>query len=152
MGLCNFLLIVISLVVEHVSCQVFWYQPEQIHLAYGDNTSVIVVTWSTMSDTKESVVEYGINGLVLRATGSSRIFVDGGPKKHSQYIHKVTLNKLTPDSKYGKLSIIIVGENGRLVRTVVFFFVRGYIISRCQHAQDMRKGKRLSVCKLKFLL
>lgn len=92
----------LAITVSYATCQVVWYQPEQIHLSYGQNTSETVVTWSTMNETKESIVEYGINGLILRAFGVSEAFVDGGPKQHTQYIHRVVLKDLTPNSKYGK--------------------------------------------------
>lgn len=45
-------------------------------------------------------MEYGIGGLILTATGSSKRFVDGGPKKHTQYIHSVVLKDLQPESQY----------------------------------------------------
>ncbi|XP_015606629.1 acid phosphatase type 7 isoform X2 [Cephus cinctus] len=76
------------------------YQPEGIHIAYGDNIFNIVVTWSTMDDTHESIVEYGIDGFILTAQGNSTLFVDGGSQKHKQYIHRVWLRDLTPGSKY----------------------------------------------------
>ncbi|XP_066147683.1 acid phosphatase type 7 [Euwallacea fornicatus] len=79
---------------------VLYYQPEQVHIAFGNTTLQIVVTWTTFNDTFDSTVEYGIDGLILKAKGSSNKFVDGGPEKHSQYIHRVTLDNLTPDSKY----------------------------------------------------
>lgn len=53
-----------------------------------------------MDDAGESVVEYGIDGFILTATGRSEKFVDGGSAKHTQYIHKVTLRDLTPSNKY----------------------------------------------------
>lgn len=83
-----------------ISAQVL-YQPEQVHLAFGSTTDEIIVTWSTFNGTTKSVVEYGINGMVLRAEGSSRLFVDGGPQHRAQYIHQVTLYNLTPSSHYG---------------------------------------------------
>lgn len=95
-------------IVKIVNSQVFYYQPEQIHLAYGDNTSEIIVTWSTKNNTKESIVEYGINGFALRAVGSASLFVDGGEGKHAQYIHRVVLKHLTPDSKYGMYYICFI--------------------------------------------
>lgn len=55
-----------------------------------ESTRDIVVTWSTWDDTKDSIVEYGINGLILNSQGKSKLFVDGGPAKRSQYIHTVT--------------------------------------------------------------
>lgn len=82
--------------------QVFHYQPEQIHIAYGDNVYEIIVTWSTFNDTEESLVEYGIGGLTLTATGTRRLFIDGGNEKHAQYIHKVKLSELTPNTNYRK--------------------------------------------------
>ncbi|CAG9864506.1 unnamed protein product [Phyllotreta striolata] len=79
---------------------ILYYQPEQVHIAYGANVFEIVVVWSTFNDTPSSVVEYGIGGLILRAEGESTKFVDGGREKRSQYIHKVVLKNLTPASKY----------------------------------------------------
>lgn len=60
------------------------------------------MTWSTKNNTEESIVEYGIEGLILTAVGYSTPFVDGGNEKQVQYIHRVWLKNLTPDSKYGK--------------------------------------------------
>jgi len=71
-----------------------------------DNIHDIVVTWSTRNDTEESIVEYGIGGFVLRAEGNSTLFVDGGRKKQKQYIHRVWLKNLTPDSKYSKIYLM----------------------------------------------
>lgn len=87
-----------------VRADIFYYQPEQVHLSYGKNVYEIVVTWSTFNDTKSSVVEYGIGGMILQAEGTSKLFIDGGPERHAQYIHRVRLADLTPDSTYGKYS------------------------------------------------
>ncbi|XP_069679838.1 acid phosphatase type 7-like [Periplaneta americana] len=76
------------------------YQPEQIHLSFGDTVNDIVVTWNTVNDTQESIVEYGIDGLLLTARGSSTVFVSGGTENRTQYIHRVKLPNLTPGSKY----------------------------------------------------
>lgn len=67
---------------------------------YVESVSEIVVTWSTFDDSEESIVEYGINGFALTATGQSEQFIDGGADQHSQFIHKVTLADLTPSTKY----------------------------------------------------
>lgn len=95
-------LALLVMVLQHqlVGGQVFYYQPEQVHLAFGESTSEIVVTWSTMTATNESVVEYGIGGYALSATGTEEEFVDGGSGKHTQYIHRVVLRDLQPSSRY----------------------------------------------------
>ncbi|CAK9815267.1 Acid phosphatase type 7 [Anthophora plagiata] len=89
----------LSLISSTLS-DVIYYQPEAVHLSYGDNIHDIVVTWSTRNDTGESIVEYGIGELILTATGNSIPFVDGGNEKQKQYIHRVWLRNLTPNSKY----------------------------------------------------
>lgn len=76
------------------------YQPEAVHIAYGEKIHDIVITWSTRDDTTESIVEYGINGFALTEHGSSKLFVDGGAKKSKQYFHRVYLRNLTPNSRY----------------------------------------------------
>lgn len=53
-----------------------------------------------MDNTGKSIVEYGIGGLVLSASGTSKLFTDGGSAKHSQYIHKVKLSNLELNQKY----------------------------------------------------
>lgn len=63
----------------------------------------MIVTWSTFSPIKESIVEYGIKYMTLQANGSSRILVN--PQKEFpyisiQYIHKVVLSGLIPGTKY----------------------------------------------------
>ncbi|XP_015115464.1 acid phosphatase type 7 [Diachasma alloeum] len=76
------------------------YQPEAVHLSFGDTTRDIIVTWSTKDDTKESIVEYGIGAFGFTAKGNSTLFVDEGKQKRHQYIHRVYLRDLTPGQKY----------------------------------------------------
>lgn len=76
-----------------------YYQPEQIHIAIGDDVSQIVVTWTTWNHT-DSVVEYGIRGMVLRAEGDVTKFVDGGPEQRVRYMHNVVLKDLLPRERY----------------------------------------------------
>lgn len=61
----------------------------------------MVVTWNTVDPTENTVVEYGIGGLILRAEGDSQVFIDGGEKERLQFIHRVTLKDLTPGTTYG---------------------------------------------------
>lgn len=67
---------------------------------YLDEPNEIIVTWSTFDDAGKSIVEYGIHGLALQAEGTSELFVDGGNAHHSQYIHRVHLQNLTPGTQY----------------------------------------------------
>ncbi|KAK4878360.1 hypothetical protein RN001_010866 [Aquatica leii] len=94
--------IFLSFLFVAVNSEIASYQPEQVHIAYGDNVHEIVITWSTFSDPKQSIVEYGIGIGPLNQTvkGQSKIFVDGGRKKHTQYIHSVKLKNLAPRSIY----------------------------------------------------
>ncbi|XP_002133576.3 acid phosphatase type 7 isoform X3 [Drosophila pseudoobscura] len=78
------------------------YQPEQVHLAFGESVLEMVVTWNTRDNTNESICEFGIEGLqrLAKAPQGPTAFVDGGPKKATQYIHRVTLTNLEPNSTY----------------------------------------------------
>lgn len=53
-----------------------------------------------MDKTPNPTVEYGVDKLSRLAKGSSELFVDGGPKKHQQYIHRVTLDELQLGTTY----------------------------------------------------
>lgn len=61
----------------------------------------MVVTWTTYSDC-DSVVEFGIGGLALKAFGKTQKFTDGGSEKRYMFIHRVKLSDLSPDAKYSK--------------------------------------------------
>lgn len=65
-------------------------------LLFVENVDEIVITWSTMNDVgkKGAIVEYGVNGLALKAFGTTEKFVDGGPAQHTQYIHRVSKSTL----------------------------------------------------------
>jgi len=78
------------------------HQPRHVHLAYGRNTSEVVITWSTVSYANYSLVEYGPSGFDLSSTssGTSAEFVDGGDLQSTQYIHRVHLYGLAPNSTY----------------------------------------------------
>jgi hypothetical protein len=68
----------------------------------SDTVNDIVVTWSTANRTKESIVEYGIGGLILTANGTSTLFISGGNESRKQYIHRVKLPNLISGTKYSK--------------------------------------------------
>jgi len=82
------------------------YQPEQVHLSFGDSLQDIVVTWTTFNDTHESIVEYGVGDMLLSARGYRTEFVDGGSLGRVEYVHRVTLQKLTPHAVYRKNPLI----------------------------------------------
>lgn len=68
----------------------------------SEKVNDIVVTWSTFNDTEESRVQYGVGIMDTEATGSSKLFIDGGKLMRSQYIHTVTLKDLKFNTRYGK--------------------------------------------------
>ncbi|XP_032588765.1 acid phosphatase type 7 isoform X2 [Drosophila mojavensis] len=79
------------------------YQPEQVHLAFGDSLQDIVVTWSTRSSTNQSLVNFAqdyVHDALSSVSGSWQFFQDGGKQGRSQYIHKVTLSSLKPNTHY----------------------------------------------------
>ena len=75
-------------------------QPRHVHLAIGDKEDTFSVSWSTINNTDESTVIVYNEEEELRFTGLSTLFVDGGPKKASQWIHKVTVYGLESKRSY----------------------------------------------------
>lgn len=80
------------------------HAPRGVHLSLGSNDDEMVVTWQTHGPTEYSTVEYGQAGegaaVSLRANGTQRAFVDGGPGKTERFIHVVVLTGLEPGAKY----------------------------------------------------
>lgn len=78
------------------------WQPRHVHIAYGNTSSEVVVTWSTVTYSGPSVVEWGTNlfNLSNTTTGNSSLFIDGGPEKAMQWIHRVHLTDLAPATTY----------------------------------------------------
>ncbi len=61
----------------------------------------MIVTWVTLNNINESVVEYGETDMLdQRAIGSVSIFQDSGTEKRREYIHRVVLPDLQPGQKY----------------------------------------------------
>lgn len=60
----------------------------------SENVDEIVVTWSTLDATNESIVEYIFNGQESIQNGESKLFIDGGDEKHQQYIHVVRIDAI----------------------------------------------------------
>ena len=61
----------------------------------------MIVTWVTLNQVNESIVEYGRTDISdNRATGSVSIFNDGGSEQRTEYIHRVVLRDLIPGQKY----------------------------------------------------
>uniref|UniRef100_A0A1A9WVN1 Purple acid phosphatase n=1 Tax=Glossina brevipalpis TaxID=37001 RepID=A0A1A9WVN1_9MUSC len=79
-----------------------YYQPEQVHISFGEKPHDIVVTWSTGDDPGDSVVQYRQNEQQYTriARGTRQKFTDGGSEHKYQYIHRVTLSNLKPSTKY----------------------------------------------------
>ena len=77
-------------------------QPRHVHLALGKVMGSLIVSWSTLNKTKESMVEVstGKAGGEKLFKGSSELFVDGGKLKASQWIHKVVVTGLRGDASY----------------------------------------------------
>lgn len=61
----------------------------------------MIVTWVTLNEVNDSVVEYGQVGLLnKRTTGTVSIFQDDGSEQRREYIHRVILRDLIPGQKY----------------------------------------------------
>lgn len=118
------LLVLIHLVSSRsiLSNDPYYGQPEQIHLSYGRkwdearvqrttssfrsvDPSLMIVTWVTLNEVNDSVVEYGaLDTLEQRATGWVSVFQDSGNELRREYVHRVVLRDLIPGRKYCKWS------------------------------------------------
>lgn len=63
----------------------------------------MIVTWITLNNIPDSIVEYSIDdALDQRVNGTVSIFQDGGSEKRREYVHRVVLQNLIPGQKYCK--------------------------------------------------
>nr|CAD7398004.1 unnamed protein product [Timema poppensis] len=70
------------------------FQPDQIHISYGDEATELIITWSTGRRTEFSCVEYGLGNLELIESAFKMT------PFRKQYIHRVKLTNLKPNSVY----------------------------------------------------
>jgi hypothetical protein len=95
------LFIVVCLCIWNLSDAILWTEPQQTHIAVGETPDQMVIVWNTINDTGDSRALYGQGTqLNLTAVGSSILFVDGGSEQRSQYVHRVILTALAPDTEY----------------------------------------------------
>ena len=67
---------------------------------FSDDSTEMVVTWVTLSQTNSTVVEYGPKDLSMYVKGTEEVFVDGGTEKRKIYIHRAKMINLTPGNPY----------------------------------------------------
>ncbi|XP_075158838.1 acid phosphatase type 7 isoform X2 [Haematobia irritans] len=81
---------------------VVYFQPEQVHISFGENLHDYVVTWSTRDNTKVSICKYGTETLtnVSENEKGPTKFIDGGKAKKAQYIHRVLIKNLKANTRY----------------------------------------------------
>ena len=78
-------------------------------LYLGDGQT-FVVTWTTLSPTTSSVVEFGFDpeNFENSVNGTEEVFTDGGYEKRNESIHRVIFPKLTPKKRYCKLQKLVI--------------------------------------------
>ena len=64
------------------------------------------VTWVTLNSTRDTIVEYGPDGLAMSVTGTQTAFQDGGDQKRVIYVHKALLTGLKPLQKYSTYALL----------------------------------------------
>lgn len=62
----------------------------------------MVVTWNTDNRTEQSKVWYGVDSLDQVAEGVQTEFTDGGPSRRTNYVHRVYLSNLKPNTTYSE--------------------------------------------------
>lgn len=74
--------------------------PEQVHIAFGDTTSQVVIMWATQEECS-TLVSYGTDPwrLTSKATGHMEHFTDFN-RQGLQCLHRVKLQELVPETTY----------------------------------------------------
>ena len=77
-----------------------------INDCFSVDPSQMIVTWSTQNYSQNAVCYYGAmdNPEAQKAAGTVTKFTDPH-STHTQYIHRVVLSSLKPDTKYCKLHV-----------------------------------------------
>ena len=75
-----------------------------------EDTSEMVVMWTTYGPTNHSIIHYGEHGTNLTNTihGEMVEFMDGGGRHIVRYMHTVTLTGLKLATKYGRYTIVAI--------------------------------------------
>ncbi len=98
------LLVLVGILLQSSECakEEEYFQPEQIHIAYGAKPSQMIITWTTLDYVNETVVEYGHEFFEQTATGSAKIFVNKNTDWTNRQItiHSVLLDGLVPGQFY----------------------------------------------------
>ena len=90
--------------LEADSDPILYVQPRHVHLALGEEEGSLIVSWSTINSTEQSLVlvsggQDGGEG-ERQFQGGSELFTDGGERKASQWIHRVVVTGLTGATSY----------------------------------------------------
>ena len=99
----NFIKFISLTLILQTAFASYEYLPQQIHLSYTNNSSDVMVTWSTLLNTQNSTIKYSPNKPILNknvTTSNITKFIDGGILKKLQYINRVLLSNLTLDMDY----------------------------------------------------
>eukprot|EP00048_Salpingoeca_helianthica_P006246 m.96263 g.96263 ORF g.96263 m.96263 type:complete len:536 (-) comp13931_c0_seq3:29-1636(-) len=74
--------------------------PQHVHLAYGENTSTLTVTWASY-ESGEPVLHYGSDGSSMAIVkGTTKYFGPPINLRGLHYIHRATMINLKPDTSY----------------------------------------------------
>lgn len=97
--------------------------PEEVHIAFGNKVSDVVVIWSTVGNCSTSV-EYGPGpwNLSLTTSGETKLFIETNPSgKH--YLHRVVV-------KVSNFTIYIYTMNSDKFKPLVNTFIKFILLSQ----------------------